>query len=84
MNYEEYVTETFYYFSDEEKEIIENFLIEKGYEIDTNVVCGSCCGMYANHYYLGGIGGSWKTKKDMMDFKKLMEKHKISCSFSIK
>lgn len=81
MSYKENLTETFYYFSDHEKEIIERFLVERGYGIITNVVCGRCCGMYANHYYLG-MDDSWKTREDMSDFKKLMARHKISCSFS--
>ena len=82
MSYQEENTETFYYFSKEEEDIIEGFLTERGYGVHTNTVCGNCCGMFADYYYLGGIGGGWKSKKDCDDFKKLCEKNDISCSFS--
>ena len=82
MSYSEDITEEYYYFSDKEQKLIEGFLEKRGYEIETNTVCGGHCGMYARNYYLQRIGGGWKTKKDRIDFEKLCKKNKISCSFS--
>lgn len=82
MSYSESRSEEFFYFSEKEKELIENFLTGLGYEIGKNTVCGSCCGMYADEYWVGGIGGGWKVKSHANKFKKFAEDNGIGCSFS--
>lgn len=82
MSYSEIQSEEFFYFSDKEKDLIEGFLERFGYKIDRNTVCGSCCGMYADEYWIDGIGGGWKKKEDVKEFKKFVKDNEISCSFS--
>lgn len=79
MSYSEDNTETFYYFSDAEKKLIEQWIIEHGYTVDTNHVCGSCCGMYADYYYPAGIGGNFK-KEDQKKFAAFAKENNIACS----
>ncbi len=81
MSYSEFETEEFFYFSEKERELIETFLKSLGYDLGANVVCGSCCGMYADNYYLNGFGG-WTEKSHVNEFKEFVERNKITCSFS--
>lgn len=62
MTYSEIVEQEFHYFSKEDEKIIEDFLKKKGYKWSTNTVCGSCCGMFADQYWVNGIGGDFKEK----------------------
>lgn len=79
MSYSDYATEEFFYFSSEEKKEIESFLKERGHEWQTNTVCGNCCGMFADEYWVNGIDGNFpeKDKKELAD---LMKSKSFSCS----
>lgn len=79
MSYENKVLQTFYHFSTEEHEKIEMWLIKHGYTWGTNTVCGSCCGMYADEYWVDGIGGKFKTE-DKQAFADFARKEGIGCS----
>ena len=72
MSYEEDITETFYHFSEEERNLITKKLEKWGYKWDTNTTCGNCCGMFADYIYVNGIGGKWlpKHQKEMIKFLK--------------
>lgn len=74
MSYSEDRTETFYHFSDKEKKIITKLLEGWGYDWGTNVVCGRCCGMYADYIYVDRIGGNWSSKHQKEMIKLLKEK----------
>lgn len=79
MSYTEDRTEQFYYFSSTEEDIIEGILKDLGYTWDRNNVCGNCCGMYADNYYVDGIGGNFKEVDKKKVYKEL-KKNNISCS----
>ena len=71
MSYTEDRTEQFYHFSSTEEDIIDGILKDLGYTWDRNKVCGNCCGMYADNYYVDGVGGTFKEE----DKKNLIEKY---------
>lgn len=79
MSYEQEESETFFHFSDKEDAFITKFLKEKGYSISQNTVCGNCCGMFADKYWVNGIGGNFK-KEDKEELYKLMKKKGYECS----
>lgn len=81
MSYLETVEQVFYYFSKDERKKIEKFLEDHEYEWETNNVCGECCGMYADEYWVGGVGGDIKAK-DKKAFVRLCKKEKIACSIN--
>lgn len=83
MSYSESKSQEFFYFSNKEREGIETFLKERGYKIDKNHVCGDCCGMYAECYYVNSVGGKWNSKKDSNDFGDMCKEKCISCSYSL-
>lgn len=81
MSYRESVSEEFFHFTKQEEEVIESFLKEKGYTIGHNSVCGGCCGMYSDLFYVNGIGGKWKNQKDRTDLHNLLKE--MGCEHSI-
>lgn len=58
------------YFTEEEDKKILKFLKKIGYEADHNTPCGSCCGMYEDEYWVGGIGAKLpdEIKQEIRDF----------------
>lgn len=79
MSYSEEKTEEFHYFSEVEHKFIQSWLKKHGYEWRQNAVCGNCCGMYADEYWVNGIWGKFK-KEDQETFLKAMEKKGYECS----
>lgn len=79
MSYSTTEQEQFYYFTEEEHETIKNFLTQKGYTWNRNNVCGAHCGMYADEYWVNGIGGDFP-KEDKEEFLKLMKEKGYECS----
>jgi len=80
MSHMETEEQTFYLFDDKEKQLIEKWLTKHGYPLHTNTVCGSCCGMFSDYYYVNGICGTWNNANDRADFIKFLRRHKISAS----
>lgn len=80
MSYSE-TGEEYTYFTDEEDLLIKAWLTEHGYEWSHNTVCGSCCGMYEDEYWVDGIGGKF-TKKDQEEFRQYAAKTGIDCTVS--
>ncbi len=79
MSFTEHEEQIFYHFSDKENKTIKDFLTLKGYKIDHNTVCGSCCGIFADEYWVNGIGGNFK-KEDKEELYKIMKKENYQCS----
>ena len=79
MSYSETNTIEFIYFSDREDELIKNWLKDHGYKWDHNTVCGDCCGMYADEYWVNGIGGKFPDSDKFVEFAKA---NNIDCEVS--
>lgn len=79
MSYIETTEDEFHYFSGEEHNFIQEFLKEKGHEWSTNTVCGNCCGVYADEYWVNGIGGDFPPE-DKAELARLMTEKGYSCS----
>lgn len=79
MSYEDIEETTFTYFSYEEDVFIQSFLKGKGHTWQTNTVCGSCCGMYCDEYWVNGIGGDFP-EDDKKELAALMKEKGYSCS----
>lgn len=79
MSYVKSVTQQFYYFSPEERELIEKFLEKNSIRFEKNAVCGDHCRMYAEYYYIRGING--KPKKELKErLYKFLKENKVACS----
>ena len=72
--------ENYTYFEKKEEKVIENWLKKHGYSWERNTVCGSCCGMFEDVYWVNGIGGKLK-KGDGKKLVKFLEENKISAEF---
>ena len=81
MSYSETLTEEFFHFTEEEDEAIKKYFGEKGYRYSHNTVCGSCCGMYSDTYWVNGIGGEWKSEEDRAGLHELLKS--MDCEHSI-
>ena len=76
MGYSKQSEEVFTYFSADEEEKIEKWLKDHGHSWDRNTVCGSCCGMYEDQYWVNGIGGEFPDASEFVEFAK---KEGIGC-----
>ena len=65
-------------FTEREDELIQNWLKENGFSWKHNTVCGNCCGMYEDEYWVNGIGGSFPKEK-REKFVKFAQDEKIDC-----
>lgn len=79
MAYTKHSEEKYTYFTKEEDKLITKWLKEHGYSWQHNTVCGGCCGMYEDEYYVPGIGGVFR-KSDKEEFIKFAEENGIGCS----
>lgn len=76
MRYEEY--EVYTHFDEREDNLIQMWLYDHEYAYNTNTVCGGCCGMYADEYWVNGIGGEWR-EGDEEKFKEFAKENRIPC-----
>ncbi len=76
MAYSESYETEFVHFSTEEDNLVRKWLKRQGYTWVHNTVCGDCCGMYEDEYWVNGIGG--KFPDDMKDkFIRYAKRHNI-------
>lgn len=78
MSYTDSYEETYTHFSDEEDKLIQEWLTKQGYTWSTNTVCGNCCGMYEDEYWVNGIGGKFPENKRKAFLRYALDK-KIGC-----
>jgi len=79
MSYSEEINQKFYHFTEEEEDFIDSILTDLGYKWKRATVCGDCCGMYADEYWVDGIGGNFKKADKQIVFAALKKKG-ITCS----
>lgn len=79
MTYTETQETEFTYFSDKEDKLIKEFLRKKGHTWGHNTVCGDCCGMYSDQYWVNGIGGEFP-EEDKKELAKELERIGTHCS----
>lgn len=73
--------EMYTFFDDRENNLIEQWLKDHGYTWGKNTVCGNCCGMYDEEYWVNGIGGHFK-KADQVEFAQFIKGNDIGAKVS--
>lgn len=69
----------FYYFSDEDHKLINEYLEEHFPDSWTPTLCGNCCGMFTEFYNLKGLMGEDMTQEESSLLIKFLDDNKIKC-----